>query len=143
MTQGHTRYSDHKCPPNTFPKCAHVATPRTYSARPSHQRSSPGRRYQGVAIAQAVAHEASTSGREHGNRSEQKYDLAKQQQAVSNGALDRAEQGKFVQFFRMASPYIEGHRGRTFVIVLPGEVSTSISLPIWLGSEETLSVFPT
>lgn len=30
---------------------------------------------------------------------------------------------KFVQYFRQASPYIEGHRSRTFVIVLPGEVS--------------------
>ena len=25
-------------------------------------------------------------------------------------------------FFRGASPYIEGHRGRTFVVVIPGEV---------------------
>ena len=39
-----------------------------------------------------------------------------------NGALDRADHGKFVQFFRMASPYIEGHRGNTFVVLLPGEV---------------------
>lgn len=29
---------------------------------------------------------------------------------------------KFVQLFRNASPYIEGHRGRVFVIVLPGNV---------------------
>ena len=29
---------------------------------------------------------------------------------------------RFVSFFRGASPYIEGHRGRTFVIVIPGEV---------------------
>ncbi|KAK9836948.1 hypothetical protein WJX81_002033 [Elliptochloris bilobata] len=28
----------------------------------------------------------------------------------------------FVHFFRQASPYIEGHRGRTFVICCPGEV---------------------
>ncbi|EFN52161.1 hypothetical protein CHLNCDRAFT_7287, partial [Chlorella variabilis] len=28
----------------------------------------------------------------------------------------------FVQFFRQASPYIEGHRSRTFVLAIPGEV---------------------
>lgn len=38
------------------------------------------------------------------------------------GALDRTQYGLFVQFFRQASPYIEGHRGRTFVISIPGEV---------------------
>ena len=29
---------------------------------------------------------------------------------------------RFVLFFRGASPYIEGHRGRTFVVLIPGEV---------------------
>jgi hypothetical protein len=38
------------------------------------------------------------------------------------GALAKSDYAKFVQFFRQASPYIEGHRGRTFVIVIPGEV---------------------
>ena len=38
------------------------------------------------------------------------------------GSLDRSQYGLFVQFFRQASPYIEGHRGRTFVIAIPGEV---------------------
>ncbi|KAL3139784.1 hypothetical protein ABBQ38_004086 [Trebouxia sp. C0009 RCD-2024] len=38
------------------------------------------------------------------------------------GALERKDYAKFVQFFRQASPYIEGHRGRTFVVVIPGEV---------------------
>lgn len=41
---------------------------------------------------------------------------------TSYGALERKDYAKFVQFFRQASPYIEGHRGRTFVIVVPGEV---------------------
>lgn len=36
--------------------------------------------------------------------------------------LQEQDFGKFVSFFRGASPYIEGHRGRTFVIVIPGEV---------------------
>lgn len=40
----------------------------------------------------------------------------------ASGALEREEYGKFVQFFRQASPYIEGHRSRTFVVVIPGEV---------------------
>ncbi|KAI8462509.1 MAG: N-acetylglutamate synthase [Monoraphidium minutum] len=36
--------------------------------------------------------------------------------------LSKSDYGKFVHFFRTASPYISGHRGRTFVIVIPGEV---------------------
>lgn len=43
-------------------------------------------------------------------------------QDLTDGALERKDYGKFVQFFRQASPYIEGHRGRTFVVVIPGEV---------------------
>lgn len=37
-------------------------------------------------------------------------------------SLPKTDFPKFVRFFRQASPYIEGHRGRTFVIVVPGEV---------------------
>lgn len=37
-------------------------------------------------------------------------------------ALERKDYASFVTFFRQASPYIEGHRGRTFVVVVPGEV---------------------
>ena len=39
-----------------------------------------------------------------------------------HGALDKSQFRLFVQFFRQASPYIEGHRGRTFVLAIPGEV---------------------
>ena len=45
--------------------------------------------------------------------------------SVADGALCPDELGPFVQFFRQASPYIEGHRGRTFVICCPGEVTRS------------------
>lgn len=38
------------------------------------------------------------------------------------GALDSKDFPKFVQFFRQASSYIAGHRGRTFVLAIPGEV---------------------
>jgi len=48
-------------------------------------------------------------------------------QDLTDGALQRKDYGKFVQFFRQASPYIEGHRGRTFVVVIPGEVWLQIS----------------
>ena len=41
---------------------------------------------------------------------------------TAHEALERKDFGKFVQFFRQASPYIEGHRGKTFVVVIPGEV---------------------
>lgn len=40
----------------------------------------------------------------------------------SMGSLEKSHYGLFVKFFRQASPYIEGHRGRTFVIAIPGEV---------------------
>ena len=47
-------------------------------------------------------------------------------QHLTSDALERKDFGKFVQFFRQASPYIEGHRGRTFVIVIPGEVNAGL-----------------
>ncbi|KAL4539240.1 hypothetical protein Ndes2526B_g02506 [Nannochloris sp. 'desiccata'] len=37
-------------------------------------------------------------------------------------AIDKADYFKFVRFLHLASPYVAGHRSRTFVIVLPGEV---------------------
>ena len=49
-------------------------------------------------------------------------------QDLTDGALQRKDYGKFVQFFRQASPYIEGHRGRTFVVVIPGEVWSQFSV---------------
>ncbi|CAD7699585.1 unnamed protein product [Ostreobium quekettii] len=39
-----------------------------------------------------------------------------------NGELSREDYGRFVQHFRQASPYIIGHHGSTFVVVIPGEV---------------------
>jgi amino-acid N-acetyltransferase len=39
-----------------------------------------------------------------------------------NGALGRADYAKFVRYMHLASPYVAGHRGRTFVVVLPGAV---------------------
>lgn len=44
------------------------------------------------------------------------------------GALDKSQFSLFVQFFRQASPYIEGHRGRTFVLAIPGEVGPPLLL---------------
>lgn len=41
----------------------------------------------------------------------------------NNGSLQRRDFGKFVQFFRMSSSYIAGHRSNLFVVCLPGEVS--------------------
>jgi len=47
---------------------------------------------------------------------------------ASSPSLDEASlapakaQATLVDFFRQASPYIAGHRGRTFVVVIPGEV---------------------
>ena len=45
------------------------------------------------------------------------------QHPAPNGALQAEDHKDFVRFFRMASPYVEGHRGRIFVLVLPGEVN--------------------
>ena len=43
----------------------------------------------------------------------------------SEFGLERKDFSKFVHFFRQASPYIKGHRGKTFIIVVPGEVQAS------------------
>ncbi|EFJ51352.1 hypothetical protein VOLCADRAFT_57336 [Volvox carteri f. nagariensis] len=48
---------------------------------------------------------------------------------MSSG-LSKQDFGKFVQFFRQASPYVEGHRGKTFVIVIPGNVRVSANRPL-------------
>lgn len=45
----------------------------------------------------------------------------------NKGALEKSEYAKFVQFFRQASPYIEGHREKVFVIVVPGLVRDRLS----------------
>ena len=37
-------------------------------------------------------------------------------------AVTRPSCSLFVRFLHMASPYVAGHRGRTFVVVIPGEV---------------------
>ena len=37
-------------------------------------------------------------------------------------AMSQADLGLFVRFLHTASPYVAGHRGRTFVISIPGEV---------------------
>lgn len=42
------------------------------------------------------------------------------------GVLDTAQYPMFVQFFRQASAYIEGHRGRTFVLAIPPEASKGL-----------------
>jgi len=44
-------------------------------------------------------------------------------EGAGSGKLQPKDYPKFVQYFRHASPYIAGHRGRTFVIVIPGNVS--------------------
>jgi len=38
--------------------------------------------------------------------------------------VSKADYGKFVRFLHLASPYVVGHRGQIFVIVIPGEVMT-------------------
>lgn len=48
-------------------------------------------------------------------------------QYEKNGSLQRKDFGKFVQFFRMSSSYIAGHRSNLFVVCLPGEVSRQAS----------------
>ena len=50
------------------------------------------------------------------------YALSSGESVSSDLGLARADYGLFVKFFRQASPYIQGHRGRTFVIAIPGDV---------------------
>lgn len=40
----------------------------------------------------------------------------------TSSAHPRADYSLFVRFLHLASPYVVGHRGRTFVVVIPGEV---------------------
>ena len=68
---------------------------------------------------------ASTSGRENHIRFEDLIETPGLRQPAPNGALQPEDHDNFVRFFRMASPYVEGHRGRIFVLVLPGEVKPS------------------
>lgn len=53
-----------------------------------------------------------------------------QDEQAAAGKLQPQDYLKFVQFFRHASPYIAGHRGRTFVIVVPGSVSEGVPAPV-------------
>lgn len=39
--------------------------------------------------------------------------------------LSAQDQIQFVNFFRLASPYIEGHRNKIFIVCVPGEVINS------------------
>ena len=66
---------------------------------------------------------ASTSGRRGHIRFEDLIETPGLRSPAPNGALQPDEHSDFVRFFRMASPYVEGHRGRIFVLVLPGEVN--------------------
>ena len=68
---------------------------------------------------------ASTSGRQSHIRFEDLIETPGLREPSPNGALQPEDHNNFVRFFRMASPYVEGHRGRIFVIVLPGEVNPS------------------
>ena len=43
-------------------------------------------------------------------------------EAEQQTRVERHDYSKFVQYFRSAGPYIEGFRGCTFVLVVPGEV---------------------
>lgn len=38
------------------------------------------------------------------------------------GTVEQSDYAKFVRYLHLASPYVIGHRNRTFVIVIPGEV---------------------
>ena len=54
------------------------------------------------------------------------------------GSLRKKDFRKFVRFFRQASPYIEGHREKTFVIVIPGEVDQHYCMLPSDASQSTL-----
>ena len=91
---------------------------------------------------------ASTSGRRDRIRFEDLIETPGLRAPAPNGALQPDEHDAFVRFFRMASPYVEGHRGRIFVLVLPGEVKPLLAtspVPNCLGLRSScgcVHVFP-
>jgi len=46
-------------------------------------------------------------------------------QVTSSSSSSSSSSNGFVEFFRQASPYIALHRGSTFVVLIPGDVSAS------------------
>ncbi|GMH38195.1 hypothetical protein BSKO_06079 [Bryopsis sp. KO-2023] len=62
----------------------------------------------------------STGGRRE--RSAVLRDVAVGSSAKANAKADNGKYKEFVHHFRQASPYIVGHREKTFVVVIPGEV---------------------
>lgn len=100
--------------------------PRRRSLFPSSQASRQG--YRPIAFQTFIVHPRQY----HGTRSYSLYEYDASIDVESHsppnttgrasGSLEREQYGLFVKFFRQASPYIEGHRGRSFVIAVPGEV---------------------
>ena len=101
-------------PPKRLRSLAACSADREAQAPPAHTNDS---------INELSLHEHPRNGA--ADTSEQAGFSGRQQNGSngSNGALERRDFTKFVHFFRMSSSYIGGHRNKTFVIVIPGDVS--------------------
>jgi amino-acid N-acetyltransferase len=69
-----------------------------------------------------MGHAGSLSSQSHALAFSGKTTKQRVNAVVAAGSLEKSMYGLFVKFFRQATPYIEAHRGRTFVIAIPGEV---------------------
>ncbi len=109
-------------------------------AAPGHRSRWPGRRALAPVKGTIPRDAPSIYEVDHPNGSVPATTVADKGAANGNGSghmassgLAKQDFGKFVQFFRQASPYVEGHRGKTFVIVVPGGVRMIVA-PEALGA---------
>ncbi|CAI7919932.1 unnamed protein product [Closterium sp. NIES-54] len=96
----------------------------TAKANPKHQEHQQPPKKTGSTAKLTSRRQTNTrvavQGYQGGNRTE--GDASDEDVARAEDLRDALKEAQFVRWFREAWPYIQGHRGSTFVIVVPGDV---------------------
>ncbi|CAI7797658.1 unnamed protein product [Closterium sp. NIES-54] len=96
----------------------------TAKANPKHQEHQQPPKKTGSTAKVTSRRQTNTrvavQGYQGGNRTE--GDASDEDVARAEDLRDALKEAQFVRWFREAWPYIQGHRGSTFVIVVPGDV---------------------